>query len=181
MNESLLAEAVRLLVNGSASSLAADNGIPAPVIGRALEGPMVRERLSPWALEILLQPELFSPHYVYPADAEILHDVILFLLRRKWASPSCVPPAELLCLAPDSLLPANYGEAINHAVAPASNRGGESGLSGPPAALTAALSISDGAEPHLTNPPIITRPSIFRRETGRRATATRCSVAGVES
>jgi hypothetical protein len=85
------------------------------VIGRALEGLLVRERLSPRALEMLLQPQLFSPRYVYPADAEISQDVILFLLGRKWASPGSVMPAELLCVAPDSLLPGNYGEAVHHA------------------------------------------------------------------
>jgi hypothetical protein len=64
---------------------------------------------------MLLQPELFSPHHVYPADVEILQDVILFLLGRKWTFPWSVMPAEFLCVAPDSLLPANYGEAVHHA------------------------------------------------------------------
>ena len=115
LNEWLPAEAARLLVNGNGSTPPSDGGIPALVIGRALEGLLVRERLSPRALEMLLQPELFSPHYVYPADVEILQDVILFLLGRKWAPPWSVMPAELLCVAPDSLLPANYGEAVHHA------------------------------------------------------------------
>jgi len=115
LNEWLPAEAVRLLVNGNAATPPSDGGIPALVIGRALEGLLVRERLSPRALEMLLQPQLFPPRYVYPADAEILQDVILFLLGRKWASPWSVMPAELLCVAPDSLLPANYGEAVHHA------------------------------------------------------------------
>ena len=115
LNEWLPAEAARLLVNGNGSTPPTDGGIPAEVIGRAFEGLLVRERLSPRALEMLLQPELFSPHYVYPADVEILQDVILFLLGRKWASPWSVMPAELVCVAPDSLLPANYGEAVHHA------------------------------------------------------------------
>jgi hypothetical protein len=115
LNEWLPAEAARLLVNGSASSLAADGEVPLLGIGRALEGLLVRERLSPRALEMLLQPEPYSPHYVYSADTEILQDVILFLLGRKWASPWSVMPGELLCVAPDSLLPANYREAVNHA------------------------------------------------------------------
>ena len=115
LNVWLPAEAVRL-VNGNASTAPSDGGIPELVIGRALEGLLIRERLSPRALEMLLQPELFSPRYVYPADAEILRDVILFLLGRKWASRWSVMPAELLCVAPDSLLPANYGEAVHNAL-----------------------------------------------------------------
>ena len=114
LNEWLPAEAARL-VNGNESTAPSDGGTPALVIGRTLEGLLVRERLSPRALEMLLQPELFSPHYVYPADAEILQDVIVFLLGRKWASRWSVMPAELLCVAPDSLLPANYGEAVHNA------------------------------------------------------------------
>jgi hypothetical protein len=115
LNEWLPAEAVRLLVNENGSTRPSDGGIPPLVIGRALEGLLVRERLSPRALEMLLQPELFSPHYVYPADAEILQDVILFLLGRIWASPWSVMPAEVLCVTPDSLLSANYGETVHHA------------------------------------------------------------------
>jgi hypothetical protein len=131
LNEWLPAEAARLLVNGSASSL--DGGVPPLVIGRALEGLLVRERLSPRALEMLLQPELYSPRYVYPGDAEILQDVVLFLLGRKWASPWSVMPAELLCVAPDSLLPANYGEAVSHAFLLPRLRGEEVHVPIPPA------------------------------------------------
>jgi len=115
LNEWLPAEAARLLINGNASTAPSAGGTPALVIGRALEGLLVRERLSPRALEMLLQPELYSPHYVHPADVEILQDVILFLLGRKWTSPWPVMPAELVCVAPDSLLPANYGELVHHA------------------------------------------------------------------
>jgi hypothetical protein len=59
LNEWLPAEAARL-VNGNESTAPSDGGIPALVIGRTLEGLLVRERLSPRALEMLLQPELFS-------------------------------------------------------------------------------------------------------------------------
>jgi hypothetical protein len=113
--EWLPAEVARLLTNGRASSLPADGAVPPLVTGRALEGLLVRERLSPRALEMLLQPELLSPHYVYPIDAEILRDVILFLLGRISAFPRSVLPATLLCVAPESQLPANYGEAVHHA------------------------------------------------------------------
>jgi hypothetical protein len=64
---------------------------------------------------MLLQPELFSPKYVYPADGEILQDVILFLLGRMSASPRSVMPASLICVAADSQLQANYEEAVHHA------------------------------------------------------------------
>jgi hypothetical protein len=114
LNEWLPVEVARLLVNEDAS-LPADSGIPALAIGRALEGLLVREHLSPRALEMLLQPEPFSPRSVYTAEAEILQDVILFLLGRMSPFPRSVMPATLLCVAPDSLLPANYGEAVDHA------------------------------------------------------------------
>ena len=115
LHEWLPAEVARLLTNGRASSLPADGAVPPLVTGRALEGLLVRERLSPRALEMLLQPELLSPHYVYPTDAEILRDVILFLLGRISPFPRPVMPATLLCVTPDSQLPANYGEAVHHA------------------------------------------------------------------
>jgi hypothetical protein len=108
LNEWLPVEVSRLLVRR-------DGALPPLIIGRALEGLLVGQRLSPRALEMLLQTELFSPRYVYPADAEILQDVILFLLGRISASPRSVMPASLICLAPDSLLQANYGEAVHHA------------------------------------------------------------------
>ena len=116
LNEWLPVEAARFPIGG---------GIPALAIGRALEGLLVRERLSPRALETLLQPELFSPHDVYPADAEILQDVVLSLLGRTWAPPQSVTPAALLCVAPDSKLPANYGEAVRHASLAAQPEGEE--------------------------------------------------------
>jgi len=116
LNEWLPAEVARLFVNEDASSLPIDGGIPALVIGRALEDLLVREGLSPRALEMLLQPEPFSPRSVYTAEAEILQDVILSLLGRVWAPPRSVMPATLLCVAPDSLLPENYGEAVDDAL-----------------------------------------------------------------
>jgi hypothetical protein len=105
----------RLLVNGNASTLPRDDGIPPLAIGIALEGLLVRERLSPRALEMLLQPELISPHYVYPPDAEILQDVVLSLLGRTGAPPPSVMPAKLLYVGSDSRLPADYREAVHRA------------------------------------------------------------------
>ena len=124
LNEWLPLEVARLLVNEDASTLSEDGGIPALAIGRALEALLVREHLSPRALEMLLQPELFSPHDVYPADAEILQDVVLSRLGRTWAPPQSVMPATLLCVASDSRLPPNYGEAVHHAFL-AAQPGGE--------------------------------------------------------
>jgi len=59
LNEWLPVEVDRLL--GRASSLPSNGAVPPLVTGRALEGLLVRERLSPRALEMLLQPEPFSP------------------------------------------------------------------------------------------------------------------------
>ena len=108
LNEWLPVEVSRL-------SVRRDGAPPPLIIGRAFEGLLVGRRLSPRALEMLLQAELFSPRYIHPAHAEILQDVILFLLGRISASPRSVMPARLLCVAPDSQLPANYGEAVQHA------------------------------------------------------------------
>jgi hypothetical protein len=140
LNEWLPAEAPRLLGTGNTSAPLRDGGTPALVIARALEGLLVRERLSPRALEMLLQPELVSPHYIYPADAEILQDVILFLLGRTWPLPRSVMPAELLCVAPDSLLPANYREAVRHAFVVPQLGGEEAHVPIPPAQALEILS-----------------------------------------
>ena len=115
LNEWLPGELARLLVNESESSIPQDDGIPVLAIGEALERLLVREHLSPATLEMVLQPELHSPQCVYPADAEILRDVVLWLLGRTWAPRPSVMPATLLCVAPGSPLLADYGEAIRHA------------------------------------------------------------------
>jgi hypothetical protein len=115
LNEWLPVEVAHLLVNESESSITQSDGIPVLAIGKALERLLVRERLSPGTLEQLLQPELLSPQYVYPAHVEILRDVILSLLGRTEAPPPCVMPATLLGVAPDSPLPALYREAVRHA------------------------------------------------------------------
>jgi hypothetical protein len=115
LNEWLPAEVARLLVNESESTIPQNGGIPVLAIGRALERLLVRECLSPATLEMLLQPELLSPQCVYPADAEILGDVVLSLLGRTSAPTPSVMPAALLCVAPGSPLPADYREAVRHA------------------------------------------------------------------
>ena len=115
LNEWLSAEVACLLVNESEPAIPPDDGIPVLAVGRALERLLVRERLSPGTLEMLLQPELLSPRYVYPADAEILHDVVLALLGRTWAPTPSVMPAAVLGVAVGSPLPADYTEAVRHA------------------------------------------------------------------
>jgi hypothetical protein len=115
LNEWLSAEVARLLIDESECAMPQDGGIPILAVGRALERLLVRERLSPGTLEMLLQPELLSPLYVYPADAEILRDVVLALLGRTWAPAPPVMPATLLALAAGSALPAQYSEAVRHA------------------------------------------------------------------
>jgi hypothetical protein len=115
LNEWLPVEVARLLVNESESTIPQNSGIPVLATASALERLLVRERLSPATLEMLLQPELLSPQWVYPADAEILRDVVLSLLGRTWAPTPSVMPATLLCVAPGSALPADYREAVRHA------------------------------------------------------------------
>lgn len=116
LNEWLPVEVARLLVTESESTIPQNTGIPVLATARALERLLVRERLSPATLEMLLQPELLSPQCVYPADAEILRDVALSMLGRTWAPAPSVMPATLLCVAPGSALPADYREAVRHAV-----------------------------------------------------------------
>jgi hypothetical protein len=85
-------------------------------VARAIERLLVREHLSAATLEALLDPGLFSPRFVYAADAEILRDVVLFLLGRTEAAEGApVVPATLLGIAPGAPLPANYGQAVERA------------------------------------------------------------------
>ncbi len=105
LNEWLPVEVARLLITESVPSLTQEDGMPVLAVGRALERLLVREYLSPGTLEMLLQPELFSPHYVYPADLEMLQDVVLSLLGRTSAPLPSVMPATLLCVSPEAPLP----------------------------------------------------------------------------
>jgi hypothetical protein len=115
LNEWLSAEVARLLIDESESAMPQDGGIPVLAIGRALERLLVREHLSPGTLEMLLEPELLSPQYVYPADAEIMRDIVLALLGRTQAPAPPVMPATVLAVAAGSALPADYREAVRHA------------------------------------------------------------------
>ena len=115
LNQWLSAEIANLLVNENEPAIPETGGIPVLAVGRALERLLVRERLSPGTLEMLLQPELLSPQYIYPADAEMLRDVVLALLGRTWAPEPQVMPARLLGVSAGAPLPPDYAEAVRHA------------------------------------------------------------------
>lgn len=112
LNEWAPTEVARLLVGDSDRSGSDEDGIPAIAFGRAVERLFARERLSSATLETLLRPGLFSPRYIYPKDAEILRDVVLFLLGRTEAPPADVLPATLLCVAPDAPFSSGYGDTV---------------------------------------------------------------------
>src|SRR5579871_463273 len=116
LNEWLPMEVARLLVDEPDDTDLAEEGIPGLAIGRAIERLLVRERLSAGLLESLLQPGLFSPRFIYPADAEILRDVVLFLLGRTESPAPEILPAVLLCVAPDSSFAPDYAEAVASAL-----------------------------------------------------------------
>jgi hypothetical protein len=115
LNEWLPAEVSRLLIDEVESALQQDDGIPVLMVARALERLLVRERLLPGTLQRLLQPELVSPQYVYPAHMEILRDVLLALLGRTWAPAPPVMPATIVGSAAEVLDTAEYSDAIRRA------------------------------------------------------------------
>jgi hypothetical protein len=115
LNEWLPAEVASLLTNESEPVMSEDGGIPVLAEAKALERLLVRERLSPGALEMLLQPDLLSPKDVYPADAEILRDIVLSLLGRTSAPLPPVMPAALVGVAAGSALHPDFGEAVARA------------------------------------------------------------------
>src|SRR5206468_2002874 len=115
LNEWLPAQVASLLIEEEQSGKAPEAGIPVLAITKALYGLLVRERLSPETLEMLLAPELLSPKFVYPADAEILHDVVLALLGRLSSPALPILPAVLLGSAVGSSLPADYEDALRRA------------------------------------------------------------------
>jgi hypothetical protein len=115
LTEWVATEVSRLLVDGSEPEVASDGGIPALAIGRALERLLVRERLSPETLEMFLHPDALSPKYVYPADAEMLRDVVLALLNRTEAPPLPVMPATILGAASGSPMSTDFSQMVQHA------------------------------------------------------------------
>jgi hypothetical protein len=115
MNEWLPREVARLLVEAPEEDASERAGIPVLAAATALERLLRRESLSAHSLELLLEPGLFSPHIVYPADYEILRDVVLLFLGRTEAPTYPVLPAALLCAPAQSHLGMQFAEAVNRA------------------------------------------------------------------
>jgi hypothetical protein len=141
LNSWLWEEVASLLVEDTEFATRQDRGIPVRAVGRALGRLLARERLSPETLEMLLQPELLSPRYVYPADAEMLRDVVLAMLGRTSAPAAQVMPAALFSVVPAAPLPPNYGEAVGRASYERCQGGEEVRV---PIAATEALSLLQG-------------------------------------
>ena len=116
MNEWLPVELAHLLVEENDPDDLGGVGIPAFATARALERLLGRERLSTGTLQSLLDPAIICPRYIYPADAEILRDVVLFLLGRTEAPIAPALPALLLSLPPGSTLPKDFEAAVEGAL-----------------------------------------------------------------
>ena len=114
LNEWLSAEIAGMLVDESTTPCPQEGGIPALIVANAIERLLLRERLARETLEAFLQPDLLSPRDVYPADAEILGDVVLYLLGRTGAPARPVMPATMLSAAGSSL-PADFAGAVRRA------------------------------------------------------------------
>ena len=115
LNEWLSVEVASLLIEENEPEGPVVSGIPPLAIGKALERLLVRERLSPETLEMLLHPGLLSPRLVYPAHAEMLQDVVLFLRGRTWAPPLPVLPAAVLTVTDESPLAEDLKNAVSAA------------------------------------------------------------------
>lgn len=116
LNEWLPLELASLLVESSDFDLTEGGGTPVLARGRALERLLLRERFSVGMLEELLNHAALSPKQVYPADLEMLRDVLLQLLGRTAAAPLPIMPPALLALAEDSHLPSDFPDRIQQAV-----------------------------------------------------------------
>jgi hypothetical protein len=124
LNEWLPVEVARLLV-AEPEEGSDESGIPTAVVATAIERLLLREHLSRATLESMLVPGLFTPRFIYPADWEILQDVVLYMLGRTAAPPPAKLPAVLLCAAPDAALSQAYGEAVSAAILTAGFSGAE--------------------------------------------------------
>jgi hypothetical protein len=111
LNEWLAPEIAVLLTNESEFG----SGIPVLAVGTALERLLLREHLSPETLQMLLEPELLSPRCLYPADVEMLTDVVLSLLGRTAAPVPPVLPAIVLSATAAWSLSPDYQDAVRHA------------------------------------------------------------------
>jgi hypothetical protein len=93
LNEWLPAEVARVLTGEGEFGGPIEGGIPAVTVAIALERVLLREHHSPASLELLLEAAWLSPQNAYPADVEILCDVVLALLGRTAAPDPPVLPA----------------------------------------------------------------------------------------
>jgi hypothetical protein len=93
LNEWLPGEIARMLTTETEFACLSEDGMPALVAATCLERLLLREHFSPASLELLLEAGCVSPKYVYPADLEILRDIILALLGRTAAVATPVLPA----------------------------------------------------------------------------------------
>ena len=109
LNEWLPLEVARLLVREP------ESGIPVLTIGRALERLLLRDRLSSTTLEALLNPNLLSAQLAYPADLEMLRDVVLFLLGRTVGRAPVSLPATLLAVTPEAHLSPEFADNVANA------------------------------------------------------------------
>lgn len=115
LNTWLPQEVAQMLVSEPHSTEPETAGVPVLAIGKALERLLLRERLAPATLEGLLDPQLASPRFVYPADLEMLWDVVLFLLGQTAGVSPAVLPATFLGTPRDACLSGDSPEAIDNA------------------------------------------------------------------
>lgn len=155
LNEWLPAEIAGLLVEDIETDGAPANGIPAIAVGRALERLLLREHLTAVTLEAMLQPGLMSPLMIYPADHEILRDVVLYLLGRTEAPSAPVLPATLMFIAPDVHFSSDYSETVARAAfvhtspkeelhVPITHAEAMATLAGDPVHITSRIATIDG-------------------------------------
>ena len=115
LNMWLPQEVARMLVSEPQPTEPEAAGVPVLAIGKALERLLLRERLAPATLEALLNPKLASPRFLYPADLEMMRDVILFLLGQTAGISPVVLPATFLGTPRDARLSGDSPEAIENA------------------------------------------------------------------
>jgi hypothetical protein len=115
LNTWLPQEVAQMLVSDSQPAGSEVAGVPVLAVGKALERLLLRERLAPATLEALLNPELAAPRFLYPADLEMLRDVVLFLLGQTAGVAPAVLPATFLGTPRDTRLSGDSPEAIDNA------------------------------------------------------------------
>ena len=115
LNTWLPQEIARLLIEDPEEYGPGSGGIPVLATGRALERLVLRESLPAPSLELMLDPALVSAQSVYPADLEMLRDVILFLLGRTGGVPPAILPAAYVGTPRDVRISGGDPEGIRRA------------------------------------------------------------------